>query len=145
MSSHQFTLGHLLYMAKKYGSPHEPISTIWIYLPLTQQSGSHSTQRLLLCDDPDGSFELCGSMLTLACAFGVFTGGLSMCHSLENRLCSTRHLPTPSWCRDLLSAVESEMVWGHTDGKPRHNKHDAYDAEEFAEETDTGKIISPLF
>ena len=43
VSSHQFTLGHLLYMAKKYGSPHEPISTIWIYLPPTQQSGSHSS------------------------------------------------------------------------------------------------------
>ena len=90
--------------------------------------------RLFLRDEPDASFELCGSMLTLACAFAVLTGGLSMCYSLERRLRSTQQLQTPQWCQDLLQAVQSDMVWGQTTGKPRHNKNDA---EEFAEESDT--------
>ena len=68
--------------------------------------------RLFLRDEPDASFELCGSMLTLACAFAVLTGGLSMCYSLERRLRSTQQLQTPQWCQDLLQAVQSDMVWG---------------------------------
>ena len=59
------------------------------------------TSRILTHDHHWETVELCGSMLTLACAYAVLTGGRGICRLLRDRLHVTSAWTTPAWCRRI--------------------------------------------
>ena len=83
------------------------------------------TSRILIHDHHWETVELCGSMLTLACAYVVLSGGRGICRLLRDRLHDTSARTPPAWCIAYLATIDSDMVWGQTAGVPRntHAEH----------------------
>ena len=78
------------------------------------------TSRILIHDHHWETVELCGSMLTLACAYTGLTGGRGICRLLRDRLHDTSAWTTPAWCIAYLATIDSDMVWRQTAGFPRN-------------------------
>ena len=84
-----------------------------------------SSSAVLIHDHHWETVELCGSMLTLACAYAVLSGGRGICRLLRDRLHDISAWTTPAWCIAYLATIDSDTVWGQTAGVPRspHAEH----------------------
>ena len=82
--------------------------------------------------------EVNGPLLTIGAIFGLLTGGLTIYNHLEERLRETSSWGTPEWCdKLLLKTINSEMIWGSTKGRPRHNRESNLALDEPALEPET--------